>query len=77
VLRVQGVPIFLGSYSLWRKLPAAWAGLRSVVDKPEGEKSLAEVSGVLDAVFCHKQLFIGGALSKEGAIALAKKALES
>jgi uncharacterized UPF0160 family protein len=48
--------------------PEAWAG------KTDGE--LAKISGVEDAVFCHKDLFTAVAESKEGAVALAKKALD-
>lgn len=47
--------------------PEAWAGL------VDGE--LAEVSGVPDAVFCHKDRFTAVAKTKEGAIALAKTCL--
>lgn len=57
----------LGSFDARQDLPAAWGGLRGA--------DLAVVSGVSDAVFCHNGLFIAGALSKEGAIALAMNAL--
>lgn len=50
-----------------KDLPAAWAGLR--------DKEFAEVSGVEDAVFCHKGLFLAGTKSREGVLELAKKAL--
>jgi uncharacterized UPF0160 family protein len=52
-----------------KDLPQAWAGKQG--------KELAEISGVPDATFCHNKLFVAGAGSKEGAIALAKKALEA
>ena len=52
-----------------KNLPAAWAGLR-------GEE-LARVSGVPDAAFCHRGLFMALARSREGAITLAQKALEA
>ncbi|GAB0114776.1 MYG1 family protein [Acidisoma sp. C75] len=48
-------------------LPAAWAGL-------EGD-ALAAASGVPDAVFVHLRRFVGAARSREGAIALAQRAL--
>ncbi len=48
-------------------LPLTWAGKR--------DKDLADITGVPDALFCHKERFIAGAKSKEGAIALAKLAL--
>ncbi|MCC7436312.1 MYG1 family protein [Candidatus Nomurabacteria bacterium] len=51
-----------------KDLPAPWAGL-------DGEE-LQKVSGVKDAVFCHKNLFIGAAESKEGALEMARLAVE-
>ena len=49
--------------------PQAWAGLT------EGE--LRKVSEVSDAVFCHRDRFIAAALSLQGAVTLAKKALQN
>lgn len=49
--------------------PAAWAGKR--------DKELSDISGVPDAVFCHNKLFTVAARTKEGAIALAKRALRT
>lgn len=46
--------------------PEAWAGLDS--------SELAEVSGIADAIFCHKSRFLFGAESIESAIAAAKRA---
>lgn len=48
-------------------LPKAWAGHR--------DEELQEISGVLDAIFCHRAQFIGAAMSKEGALAMARRAL--
>lgn len=48
-------------------LPADWGGLR--------DAQLAEVSGVEDAIFCHRALFIASAQSKEGAEEMVSKAL--
>jgi uncharacterized UPF0160 family protein len=50
-------------------LPETWAG--------KNHEELAGVSGVSDAEFCHNGRWIAGAKTKEGAIALAKKALET
>jgi uncharacterized UPF0160 family protein len=50
-------------------LPSSWAGLR--------DEELAGVTGVADAVFCHRNRFMAVAKSKEGAIELAKLALAS
>jgi len=52
-----------------KPLPKAWGGLK--------KEELQALTGVPDATFCHIGLFICGAKSKEGAIALAKKAIET
>ncbi len=52
-----------------KDLPAAGGGKTG--------QELADITGVPDAVFCHKALFLAGAKSKEGALALAKLALEA
>lgn len=51
-----------------KDFPASWAGKRG----PE----LAAASGVADAVFCHRGLFMAVARTKEGALALSKKTLD-
>lgn len=56
------VRITSGQYASRIYFPEKWAGL-------SGEE-LASVSGVPDAVFCHKGLFLAVAKSKEGAILL-------
>ncbi len=48
-------------------LPEGWAGL-------QGEE-FAAATGVPDAVFVHVRHFMGAAKSREGAIAMARKAL--
>jgi uncharacterized UPF0160 family protein len=50
-----------------KPLPATWAGLTG--------KALATVSGVPDAIFCHRSLFMAVAGSREGALKLAEIAL--
>lgn len=52
-----------------KDMPKAWGGKR--------DKELAAITGVPDAVFCHTKLFFAVAESKEGAIALAKRAIEA
>lgn len=64
---VQCVPVAGQAFSQRLPLPVEWAGLRG--------SDLAALTGVGDAVFCHNGRFIGGAGSREGAIALAKLAL--
>jgi uncharacterized UPF0160 family protein len=56
-----------GSFENRKSLPEAWAGL--------ADEEMAKVSGVPDATFCHNGRFLAVAKSKEGAIALAQKAL--
>lgn len=52
-----------------KNLPVRWAGLR--------DEEFQKVTGVPDALFCHKALFLAVAESKEGALALAQLALNS
>jgi uncharacterized UPF0160 family protein len=66
---LRTVPAQAGSFDSRMDLPAAWSGLRG----PE----LAAACGVADAVFCHTNLFIGGARSFEGALRMAQIALQS
>lgn len=51
-----------------KNLPKTWAGL-------QGE-DFVNVSGVADALFCHRSLFLAAARSQEGAIKLAQIAVE-
>ena len=57
------------SFGNRKDLPKSWAGLRA--------KELQDITGVKDAVFCHNNLFMTVAKSKEGAIRLAELALQS
>ncbi len=52
-----------------KTLPAAWAGM--------DHEKLQQLSGVSDAIFCHRALFMAAAVSQEGAIKLAEIALNS
>jgi uncharacterized UPF0160 family protein len=65
--QLKTVPVESGSFTTRRDLPKSWAGLR--------DAELAAVTGVQDSVFCHLNLFIGGAKSLEGAVRLAELAL--
>ena len=51
-----------------KNFPKSWAGLR--------DEELVNVSGVADAVFCHRGLFLAVAKTKEGTIKLAQIAVE-
>ena len=52
-----------------KDLPKAWAGLR--------DEELAKATGIKDAVFAQRNRFMAVAKTREGAIALAKIALNS
>jgi len=52
-----------------KNLPKIWAGLK--------DDELQNVTGVRDAVFCHRTLFVAVAKSKVGAVKLAQIAVES
>ena len=52
-----------------KDFPKPWAGLR--------DEELQNITGVKDAIFCHRGLFLAVASSKEGAIKLAQIAVES
>jgi uncharacterized UPF0160 family protein len=55
-----------------RKLfPEKWRGLL------DNDLRLKEITGVSDVIFCHKNGFLITTISKEGAIALAQKALQA
>jgi uncharacterized UPF0160 family protein len=65
--QLRTVPEKMGSFRARLDLPAAWAGLR--------DEELAAVTGVPDAAFCHRNLFIAVARSYEGVLRLAELAL--
>lgn len=64
----QTVPVENDIFKSRKTFPESWAGKR--------DAELVEISGVKDAVFCHNKFFLVVARSKEGAIILAKKALD-
>lgn len=65
----QAVRKNLDSFELRVRFPKDWSA--------KTNEELIKISGVKGAVFCHKNLFLAVADSKEGAMALAKKALEN
>lgn len=65
----QCVPTSLGSFGQRKAVPASWKGIK--------EEKLQEETGVADATFCHPAGFIGGAQTLDGALALARKAVNS
>ena len=64
---VDTMPPERDSFAQRLPLPEAWAGLE--------REALATASGVSDAIFVHLRRFVGAAASREGAIALAERAL--
>lgn len=65
----ETVPVSEDTFEKRKSFPEAWAGL--------SDDALVSVSGVEDAYFCHNGRFVAYARSQEGAIQLAKIALES
>lgn len=65
--QIHTVPVEPGSFKARMDLPASWSGLR--------DEEMAAVTGVEDSVFCHTNLFIGGARSFDGVLRLAEAAL--
>lgn len=67
--RIRSVSVENGGFDNRKDLPAAWKGLR--------DEQLSEVSGVPGGVFVHAAGFIGGNKTKEGALEMARKAVEA
>ncbi|KAK3937402.1 metal-dependent protein hydrolase [Diplogelasinospora grovesii] len=66
--RVQCVPVSKDSFQSRKPLPEAWRGFR--------DEQLDGISSIPGCVFVHAAGFIGGNKTFEGALAMAKKALE-
>ena len=66
---LAGVRKNLDDFGLRKDLPSEWAGLTGT--------TLAEISNVAGAIFCHRKRFLCAAQSKEGALKLAQQALAS
>ena len=58
----------INSFKNRKDFPTSWAGLR--------DEKLQKITGVHDALFCHRNLFQAVAKSKEGATKLAELALK-
>lgn len=58
-----------GNFETKVNLPASWGGLDT--------EELVKVTGVKDVQFCHKDLYLVGATSKEGIIKLLEMALKN
>ena len=66
---VDAMPPEPGSFAQRLPFPEAWAGLR--------DADLAAACGVPDAVFVHARRFVAAARSREGAMAMARRAIET
>ncbi|KAF2100826.1 MYG1 protein-like protein [Rhizodiscina lignyota] len=67
--RIRAVSMEGGGFQNRKDMPDAWKGLR--------DEKLSEVSGVEGGVFVHASGFIGGNKTFEGALEMAKKAVET
>ncbi|KAJ3485568.1 hypothetical protein NLI96_g4883 [Meripilus lineatus] len=66
--RIQAVPVSPESFESRKALPEPWRGIR--------DDNLSKLSGVDGCIFVHASGFIGGNATKEGALKMAKLALE-
>ena len=66
--QVVAVTTGVMTYEMRKRFPEEWSGKR--------DEALAKITGIADATFCHRSGFMCVAKTKEGAIALAHKALE-
>lgn len=66
--RVQAVGIAPGSFESRRPLPSSWRGVR--------DDQLSSIAGIPGCVFVHASGFIGGNETQEGALEMARKALQ-
>ncbi|KAI9344997.1 metal-dependent protein hydrolase [Obelidium mucronatum] len=66
--RIQAVPQAPESFVSRKALPEVWRGIR--------DAALSDLSGIPGCIFVHASGFIGGNLTREGALAMAVKALD-
>src|SRR3989338_9278094 len=66
--KIITIPAKDGSFKRRKLFPGNWAGRR--------DKELAKITGVPDALFCHRGRFMAVTKSKKGAIKLVQLALE-
>lgn len=65
----QTVPKEANSFAVRKDLPKTWGGLNN--------DDLSKLTGIENCTFCHPALFICGNKTKEGAISMAKVAVEN
>ncbi|KAJ2927140.1 hypothetical protein H1R20_g9941, partial [Candolleomyces eurysporus] len=66
--RIQAVPVAPQSFESRKALPEPWRGIR--------DDELSNLTGIDGGVFVHASGFIGGNKTKDGALQMARKALE-
>jgi uncharacterized UPF0160 family protein len=66
--RVQAIPVSPESFESRKALPEPWRGIR--------DEELSRIAGIEDCVFVHASGFIGGNKTKEGALEMAKRAVQ-
>lgn len=66
--RIQAVPVSPQSFESRKALPEPWRGIR--------DDALSQLTGIDGGIFVHASGFIGGNKTREGALEMAKKALE-
>ncbi|KAI9455862.1 GAMM1 protein [Russula earlei] len=66
--RIQAVPVSAESFESRRALPEPWRGVRDEV--------LSRLTGIEGCIFVHASGFIGGNKTKDGALEMAKTALD-
>ncbi|XP_063832641.1 MYG1 exonuclease [Ostrinia nubilalis] len=67
--RVQAIPEYASSFITRKPLHPKWWGVRDEI--------LSDVSGIPGCVFCHSTGFIGGNVTREGALKMAIASLEA
>nr|XP_013189938.1 unnamed protein product [Amyelois transitella] len=67
--RIQAVPLEPTSFVTRKPLHKSWWGVR--------DELLSDVSGIEGCIFCHSTGFIGGNVTREGALEMAVKSLEA
>jgi uncharacterized UPF0160 family protein len=65
--RVQAVAVTPESFESRKALPEPWRGVR--------DEDLSSVTGIEGSIFVHASGFIGGNKTKEGALEMARKAV--
>jgi uncharacterized UPF0160 family protein len=66
--RVQAVSVSPESFESRKALPETWRGVR--------DEDLSRITGIEGCVFVHASGFIGGNKTKDGALEMAKRAVE-